>query len=168
MLSTIREKSSPRSRQTIPILSLVLLGVLVIGIQTRFPENPVNWLTGGGSFSAVLDVLGGLLVTGGIVLRVLALVQMPRTYNVTGLVTGGIYSRTRNPVYFGFLLIVAGLTFLVPGWLTLLWSLIGVAVLYGLSKVEESDLEDAFGEEYLAYKRNVPRFFPRLKPNRST
>jgi protein-S-isoprenylcysteine O-methyltransferase Ste14 len=64
-------------------------------------------------------------------------------------------------------LIIIGIAFLLPGLLTLIWSVIGIAALYGLAKVEERDLEKAYGSQYLNYKRDVPLFLPRLKNNRT-
>jgi protein-S-isoprenylcysteine O-methyltransferase Ste14 len=44
-----------------------------------------------------------------------------------------------------------------------MWLVIGIMVLYGLAKLEERDLKNVYGNEYLDYKRSVPLFLPRLK-----
>lgn len=62
------------------------------------------------------DLLGGLLVGAGVVLMALAVFEM-RRYRTTvvphleadTLVTTGIFSRTRNPIYLGDSLVLAGL-----------------------------------------------------------
>ncbi len=102
------------------------------------------------------------MVAVGIVIRGVAWVHLPRTYRIQGLVTKGIYSRTRNPIYLGFMFIIAGLTLAFPGLLTVLWFLIGIGVLYTLAKIEERDLTMIFGDGYLAYKEKVPLYFPRF------
>jgi len=75
----------------------------------------------------------------------------------------GIYSKTRNPVYLAFVLIIAGIALLSRRLLALAWVLVSVAVLYYLAKKEENDLEKTFGDEYLKYKKRVPMFLPRFK-----
>lgn len=61
-------------------------------------------------------LLGGLLVGGGLLLFVLALVELRRHRTTViphreaeRLVTTGIFSRSRNPIYLGDVLILAGL-----------------------------------------------------------
>jgi protein-S-isoprenylcysteine O-methyltransferase Ste14 len=79
------------------------------------------------------------------------------------LVTTGLYKYTRNPQYVGFLLITLGLNVMYLTIITLiLWPIL--AVLYWrLAKMEEKDMEEQFGEQFLEYKRNVPAFIPRLR-----
>jgi protein-S-isoprenylcysteine O-methyltransferase Ste14 len=117
------------------------------------------------SLALVLRVLGIILLVIGVAIRILAWVQIPNTHRIGNLVTTGIYSRTRNPVYLAFMLIIVGVSFLLPGLLTLIWLVIGVMVLYGLAKLEERDLENVYGNRYLDYKRSVPLLLPRLKNN---
>ena len=85
-------------------------------------------------------------------------------YNAKGkLVTTGIYRYVRHPQYLGFLLITLGMN---VWWLTIitlaLWPVLAI-VYYKLAKIEEKDAEEKFGEEYLKYKRTVPRFIPRIR-----
>ena len=64
----------------------------------------------------VLDLMGGLLVGGGLVLILLAAYEMRRRkttivphQEADALVTTGIFKRSRNPIYLGDALILAGL-----------------------------------------------------------
>ena len=64
----------------------------------------------------VLDFAGGLLVGAGIVLMLLAVAEMQKRrttviphLEASHLVTTGIFKRTRNPIYLGDTLILAGL-----------------------------------------------------------
>lgn len=64
----------------------------------------------------VTDLLGGLMVGGGIVLILLAAVEMRRKrttivphMEADHLVTTGIFARSRNPIYLGDALVLAGL-----------------------------------------------------------
>ena len=76
------------------------------------------------------------------------------------LVTTGIYRYIRHPQYSGFIIITLGL---LIHWATIpLIIMLPILVLlyYRLSKKEEKLLEEEFGDKYLEYKREVPRFFP--------
>ncbi len=71
------------------------------------------WLRTGGPLT---DLLGGLLVGAGIVLILLAMAEMRKRQTTviphqeaSHLVTTGIFKRSRNPIYLGDALILAGL-----------------------------------------------------------
>jgi protein-S-isoprenylcysteine O-methyltransferase Ste14 len=79
-------------------------------------------------------------------------------------VQDGIFAHSRNPLYLGNLAIVLGLMLLHGGpWLYA----IGIPF-YGLAyasivQAEERYLSEHFGAEDEAYRRRVPRFWPRLR-----
>jgi protein-S-isoprenylcysteine O-methyltransferase Ste14 len=81
------------------------------------------------------------------------------------LVTTGLYSRIRNPMLLGWIIMLFGVGILLSSIslvaiFTPLFILINV--LY-LKIVEEKEMEKKFGEEYLKYKQSVPMFLPRLR-----
>ncbi|MEQ9693683.1 isoprenylcysteine carboxylmethyltransferase family protein [Shimia sp. SDUM112013] len=77
----------------------------------------VTYYPMGLSFGPVwADLLGGLLVGGGLVLMALAVYEMRRMkttimphQEADHLVTTGIYTRSRNPIYVGDVMVLAGL-----------------------------------------------------------
>ncbi len=79
------------------------------------------------------------------------------------LVTTGLYRYIRHPQYLGFLLVTLGMN---VQWLTIimlaLWPVL-IILYYRLSKTEEKEAEERYGEEFLKYKRAVPGFIPRIK-----
>ena len=77
----------------------------------------------------------------------------------TNLVTTGIYAISRNPAFLGFILMYLGILCAFFNW-WLLGATILVVVLFHLQivKVEEPFLIEAFGQEYLAYKKKVCRY----------
>jgi protein-S-isoprenylcysteine O-methyltransferase Ste14 len=81
------------------------------------------------------------------------------------LVVRGVYRYVRNPMISGVIFILLGEAILLGSLPVLVWFLIGFAVnaIY-IPLIEEKRLERRFGDEYLAYKRNVPRWIPRLRP----
>ncbi len=90
------------------------------------------------------------------VLFVLARVQLGGAFSVrakaTTLVTTGIYSRVRNPIYiFGGLTIAGVILWAGQPWL-LLWFAVLVPVQKVRSRKEAQVLEEKFGAAYLEYK----------------
>lgn len=81
------------------------------------------------------------------------------------LIVIGPYRYTRNPMITGVLLILLSESFMLRSTSILWWALIFFIIncLYFLL-FEEPDLERSFGNEYLRYKSNVPRWFPRIRP----
>ena len=81
------------------------------------------------------------------------------------LVVRGVYRHVRNPMITGVHLVLLGEAFLTASLplfgLFLVGGLIN-AVYIPLS--EEPGLAKRFGDDYLNYKRNVPRWVPRLTP----
>ncbi len=71
------------------------------------------------------------------------------------LVTRGIYSRIRHPMYWGINLTFVGLMLLYPNlWFLMLGALIIVYFFYRM-KVEDGYLLEKLGEEYRSYKRKT-------------
>ncbi|HVO73616.1 MAG TPA: isoprenylcysteine carboxylmethyltransferase family protein [Ignavibacteriaceae bacterium] len=81
------------------------------------------------------------------------------------LVTKGLYAHVRNPMILGVLIILLGESIMFLSVNILAWAVIFFLInnIY-FSVSEEPGLEKRFGDEYLNYKKNVPRWIPRLKP----
>ena len=84
------------------------------------------------------------------------------------LCTAGPYSITRNPLYFGNMIIYFGIVFTAGG--VHMWQLFFLTFIYFtfqysmIISLEEERLRELFNKEYEIYCQNVPRLFPRLKP----
>ena len=77
----------------------------------------------------------------------------------TALVTTGLYRITRNPMYLGMLLILAGVALLSGSASTLLpIPVFAWAIQRNFIIGEERFLEQIFGAQYLDYKRQVRRW----------
>ena len=75
------------------------------------------------------------------------------------LVTTGIYSITRNPMYLGHMVFLAGLAVMLswPAWLVL----IGHAIWFDWRvRGDERHLAELFGADYRAYSGRVKRWIP--------
>lgn len=81
------------------------------------------------------------------------------------LVVGGVYQHVRNPMVSGIFFVLLGEALLLGSFFLLIWCLLFLLpnFIY-IPLIEERGLERRFGEAYKAYKRNVPRWIPRIKP----
>ena len=74
-------------------------------------------------------------------------------------VTSGLYAYSRNPIYLGWFLLIAGVGFRNASLLVLVIAVTMVLLLYQAVIVEEEAyLEKRFGDEYLRYKKSVRRW----------
>jgi protein-S-isoprenylcysteine O-methyltransferase Ste14 len=77
----------------------------------------------------------------------------------TALVTTGLYSYTRNPMYVGMTLIYVGLALFADSAIGLAFLIpLLLVITYAVIKREEHYLEVKFGEEYRRYKERVRRW----------
>jgi protein-S-isoprenylcysteine O-methyltransferase Ste14 len=80
------------------------------------------------------------------------------------LVVHGIYRHVRNPMISGVFFVLLGEALLAASLPLFCWFLcfvIGNAIYISLA--EEPGLVKRFGDEYEVYRRNVPRWIPRVK-----
>ena len=93
-----------------------------------------------------------------------------RTMNVgaPSLCTSGLYSRTRNPLYLGNMVIYLGIVLVAGGKHVFIMGCIVFLYFtfqYGMIiSLEEETLKKLFGNEYISYMENVPRLFPKFIP----
>ena len=74
-------------------------------------------------------------------------------------VTSGLYAYSRNPIYLGWFLLIAGIGFRNASLLVLVIAVTMVLLLYlAVIVEEEAYLEKRFGDEYLRYKKSVRRW----------
>ncbi|WP_341366757.1 isoprenylcysteine carboxylmethyltransferase family protein [Yoonia sp. BS5-3] len=114
----------------------------------------------------ILDLLGGLLVGGGLVLMGLAFVEMRKQrttviphMEASHLVTTGIFARTRNPIYLGDALVLAGLALRWDAPLALvLVPVFMFTITQRFIIPEEARLRRAFRADFARYCQNTRRW----------
>jgi protein-S-isoprenylcysteine O-methyltransferase Ste14 len=115
--------------------------------------------------------IGVLIIVSGILIRS---VTIGLEYIVRGgykgkiyaenLVTGGIYTLCRNPMYVGNILLIAGFGIFANSLLfILLFSPLFLITYFAIIKAEEAFLTEKFGEEYVDFKNNVNSLLPDLR-----
>jgi protein-S-isoprenylcysteine O-methyltransferase Ste14 len=83
-----------------------------------------------------------------------------------GLLREGIYSRIRHPRYVEFTLGLVAYA-LFANFEGLYWmTAVTLVLLYIIVLIEERELRERFGQEYVDYSAQVPRFIPRRQPRR--
>jgi protein-S-isoprenylcysteine O-methyltransferase Ste14 len=142
---------------------LIFLAALLSGfvldrlLRLPFPVsagNPIHWIVGG-----VLILIGLTLMVRGIGNFTRAGTPVPTIKPTLTLVTTGIYSRTRNPIYLGMLLLYGGIGVAIPSPWTLILALpLALTISYGVVAREEAYLERRFGDAFVDYKRRVRRW----------
>ncbi len=123
-----------------------------------------------GDLSVARWVIGLFLVAAGETIRLAGVAAAGtqtrrRSRNVKRLVTYGIFSWSRNPLYNGNFLVWIGFC-VISGVLWFLpFAVLIFAAEYGfIVRYEEGVLESIFGRQYLDYKNCVPRWLPK-KPD---
>lgn len=78
------------------------------------------------------------------------------------LLTGGVYGTIRHPRYVEVLLWVLGYAFFSNYLASYVLFAVSIPMVYFVVELEERELHNRFGREYVEYCRRVPRFVPRV------
>ena len=77
-----------------------------------------------------------------------------------GLMTSGVFSRVRHPMYLGTHLVYLGLAIITFSLAALVVWMIAFAFYDTLANYEEMKLEERFGEEFHQYQKTVRKWVP--------
>jgi protein-S-isoprenylcysteine O-methyltransferase Ste14 len=80
--------------------------------------------------------------------------------NERKLITSGIYSLVRNPIYLGQNLMALGTVFMANQWIIIFFPICLAIVNHRRAQKEEKELQNFFGQEYTDYKKKVSYIFP--------
>ena len=156
--------------------------ILLPGVVTLVIPATILWRTGTDSWGlwqsvpasrVVLPIIGVICICLGLLLMIATI----RLFVTVGkgtlapweppqrLVVRGVYRHVRNPMISGVVFVLLGESVLTASLPLFGWFLIFAVInaIY-IPLLEEPGLVHRFGEDYLTYKRNVPRWIPRWKP----
>jgi protein-S-isoprenylcysteine O-methyltransferase Ste14 len=159
------------------LLSILLLPFVVVVIVpylllTTFANIDTRW--GNASLSALLPrAVGTISMIGGLTLFGWCVSLFMRVGKGTlapwdptrNLVAKGPYRFVRNPMIWGVALMVLGEALIWGSWMMGVWACVFFLInhIYFVLS-EEPGLERRFGDHYRAYKADVPRWIPWLRP----
>ncbi len=125
---------------------LVLFGALGYFVWDQLQGQPWTWM----------QTVGICLMIPGFLLWLTAHIQLGTSFSLTPqarkLVTRGLYSKIRNPIYIFSLVFLTGLALLVERPLLLALGAVIVPIQIVRARREAAVLEEKFGEEYRQYR----------------
>jgi len=130
-------------------LNMITLAVVLVAVGLLvLHAHEVQW--------DAQRIVGGVIAAAALPPFVVARIQLGASFSykakATKLVTTGLYSRIRNPIYFFGGLTIAGLSLFLSKWGPLVVILVLVPLQKIRSRNEARVLTEAFGEEYLRYR----------------
>lgn len=148
---------------------LTLLGLALLCTMLFVPNLILHYATTYEMPSTLLDFVGVLIGSIGIALCLISIaafraVQKVLCIDAGKLTKAGPYRWSRNPQYVGWFLFLLG--YALNDWsLWCLAALLAIAIsLHLLVLVEEEHLLGTFGEQYVDFCRQVPRYAGRGQP----
>jgi protein-S-isoprenylcysteine O-methyltransferase Ste14 len=143
-------------------------------LGTHFPE--LNFSHGGGHLwytllgmkgdphTSWIHTVSEVFITGGLIFLGFTWRYLHKAQQNNSVATTGPYKYVRHPQYVAFIAIMIGFLIQWPTILTILMFPVLVRMYLWLSKREEQEAIEQFGDEYVKYAARTPRFIPWLKP----
>jgi protein-S-isoprenylcysteine O-methyltransferase Ste14 len=78
----------------------------------------------------------------------------------TVLIKSNIYKYIRHPLYLSLILLGTGIMMKDPGIVQLILGAVNLVALYFTSRIEETEMIERFGDEYLRYMKETKMFIP--------
>jgi protein-S-isoprenylcysteine O-methyltransferase Ste14 len=147
-------------------MKLTIIGVLVaVGFFSFWPVGydylgPIRWLEG-----VWVAVAGVVMLLVSFLWTALAQAQMGDSWRIgidhereTGLIEGGVFAFSRNPIFLGMRVSMLGLFLCLPNALTFAAFVLSEVLLQVQVRLEEEHLTRLHGQAYRAYQGRVRRW----------
>ena len=131
------------------LIAVIFLGYIGWGFWSGTDPVKMNI-----PFSVTIPV-GGVLTLVGFGLFLYSEFKKHRESKKTELVTSGIYSKIRHPIYIGLILLHIGYPFIGKSFVALCSTVIWAGFILVWKNYEEKNLERKFGEQYREYKKQT-------------
>ncbi len=148
------------------VLTLINFLVFFMVLVNLFPHIyqyliPVKWLE-----ISIIKYIGFVLIHLALIWIVIAQVQMSNSWRIgidlstkTELKTKGLFSVSRNPVFLGMLITLAGIFLILPNAISLLVFVASTWIFQIQIRLEEEYLAKRHGKAYEGYCEKVGRWF---------
>ena len=103
----------------------------------------------------LLRGVGLSMVILGLGLSIGGIVQLRGLENINHLVTTGLFSKLRHPIYNGFILWIMGWAVYHGAIVSLVIGFVGIGNILYWRRLEEESLESWYGEDYRTYRRGT-------------
>jgi len=144
---------------------MVLISIFVYVVAyTFFPTLHNNFLSIQQLANQAITCTGLSLLIISLVWTVIAQIHMKNSWRIgidtemkTELVTNGLFSISRNPIFFGMIITLIGVFLATPNAFTVLFLILGYVLIQIQIRLEEEFLSKEHGDKYLEYKQKVRR-----------
>ena len=143
------------------LIALLFIAVFIYSFNDKAYQYlvPISYL-----MKDVFMIVGSILIHLSLLWISVAQYQMSNSWrigidenNKNELITKGLFSYSRNPIFLGMIISVAGIFFILPNALTFFLILSTYIVIQIQIRLEEEFLEKQHGQEYLSYKQTTKR-----------
>ncbi|MGB3861567.1 MAG: isoprenylcysteine carboxylmethyltransferase family protein [Candidatus Aminicenantaceae bacterium] len=141
--------------------------------ELKFSDIIYKWRVRSGLISAILSLIlakptlysligGAVLTVLGLAIRIWACGNLRKEKELT---TSGPYRFTRNPLYFGSMILGISTVVACQSWGVLALFLANFLIIYPVVvRAEKERMSQLFPEKYRKYSEHVPLFFPTFSP----
>ncbi len=140
-----------------PVIAIICI---IINYLSTYFSNPINF--------PYIEIIGVFILLLGLITTILAIrlfrkhkttVNPLRPEETTTLVTTGIFSKTRNPMYLGLFFVVSSTILFFGSWFGVVTLIFFVWYLSKFQIIpEEEAMEKLFGDKYNEYRQNIRRW----------
>jgi protein-S-isoprenylcysteine O-methyltransferase Ste14 len=143
------------------LIALLLISILCYSFGSEIYQylSPIIFLE-----NKILTYSGLIIIHLALIWIFVAQVQMDKSWRIgidekhkTELITKGIFSISRNPIFLGMILTVLGLFLLLPNAITFFLTLATYFIIQIQIRLEEEFLEKQHSDNYLNYKSKTKR-----------
>jgi protein-S-isoprenylcysteine O-methyltransferase Ste14 len=139
-------KLDPQNKLVFAVVFVAMI-LMLLSWPLLSPLDPLHL-----SLPGVIHWLGLAALVVGLGLAVGGLLQLRGVENIDHLVTGGLYSRLRHPMYTGFVLWIVGWVLFHGAAVSLVAGLVCIANILYWGRLEESKMVSQFGDAYRRYR----------------
>jgi protein-S-isoprenylcysteine O-methyltransferase Ste14 len=134
------------------LFGFVFLAMCLLWISwfSMCPLDPVHF-----TLHAMIRWMGLGTFIVGMILAVGALIQLRGVENIDHLVTTGLFSKFRHPMYLGFILWIIGWAIYHDAVVSFVAGLVGLGNIIYWRHLEEDHLEKTYGDKYITYRKQT-------------